>query len=414
MLVLQSILGLIAFLGLAWLLSENRGRVSARMAVIGLLLQVVTGLVLLKVPFVQEAFLQLNRIVVALEQSTRAGTSFVFGYIGGGQEPYEITNAAANVVFAFQSLPLVLFISALSALLFYWKVLPLVVRGFSWALQKTMRIGGAEGVGVASNIFLGMVESPLLIRPYLRNMTRSELFSVMTCGMATIAGTVMVLYASILRNVIPGALGHILIASLISAPAAVTVAKLMVPETGELTSGKITAPDEYRSPMDAITKGTMQGVELLLSIVAMIIVLVAFVYLINLILTVLPDAGGRPITLQRLMGYIMAPVMWLTGIPWSETTTAGSLMGTKTILNELVAYVDLSNLSEGVLSPRSRVILIYAMCGFANPGSLGIMIGGMGTMVPERREEIVALGFRSIIAGTIATCMTGAVAGLFL
>jgi CNT family concentrative nucleoside transporter len=245
-------------------------------------------------------------------------------------------------------------------------------------------------------------------------MTRSELFSVMTCGMATIAGTVMVLYASILRNVIPGALGHILIASLISAPAAVTVAKLMVPETGELTSGKITAPDEYRSPMDAITKGTMQGVELLLSIVAMIIVLVAFVYLINLILTVLPDAGGRPITLQRLMGYIMAPVMWLTGIPWSETTTAGSLMGTKTILNELVAYVDLSNLSESALNPRSRVILIYAMCGFANPGSLGIMIGGMGTMVPERREEIVALGFRSIIAGTIATCMTGAVAGLFL
>jgi len=401
-------------MGLAWLLSENRGRVSLRMAVIGLLLQVVTGLILLKVPFVQEAFLQLNRLVVALEQSTRAGTSFVFGYIGGGQEPYEVTNAAANVIFAFQSLPLVLFISALSALLFYWKVLPVVVRGFSWALQKTLRIGGAEGVGVASNIFLGMVESPLLIRPYLRQMTRSELFSVMTCGMATIAGTVMVLYASILRDVIPGALGHILIASIIATPASVTVAKLMVPETGELTSGKITAPDAYRSPMDAITKGTMQGVELLLSIVAMIIVLVAFVYLINLILTVLPDAGGRPITLQRLMGYIMAPVMWLTGIPWGEATTAGSLMGTKTILNELVAYVDLSNLSEGALNPRSRIILIYAMCGFANPGSLGIMIGGMGTMVPERRDEIVALGFRSIIAGTIATCMTGAVAGLFL
>ena len=414
MLVLQSILGLAAFMGLAWLLSENRGRVSLRMAVIGLLLQVVTGLILLKVPFVQEAFLQLNRLVVALEQSTRAGTSFVFGYIGGGQEPYEVTNAAANVIFAFQSLPLVLFISALSALLFYWKVLPVVVRGFSWALQKTLRIGGAEGVGVASNIFLGMVESPLLIRPYLRQMTRSELFSVMTCGMATIAGTVMVLYASILRDVIPGALGHILIASIIATPASVTVAKLMVPETGELTSGKITAPDAYRSPMDAITKGTMQGVELLLSIVAMIIVLVAFVYLINLMLAIMPDAGGRPITLQRLMGYIMAPVMWLTGIPWGEATTAGSLMGTKTILNELVAYVDLSNLSEGALNPRSRIILIYAMCGFANPGSLGIMIGGMGTMVPERRDEIVALGFRSIIAGTIATCMTGAVAGLFL
>lgn len=414
MLVLQSIFGLIAFLVLAWLFSENRRRVSVRMAVIGLLVQVVTGLVLLKVPFVQDAFLQLNRVVVALEESTRAGTSFVFGYVGGGKEPFEVTDAAASVILAFQSLPLVLFISALSALLFYWKVLPLVVRAFSWVLQKTMRIGGAEGVGVASNIFLGMVESPLLIRPYLRSMTRSELFSVMTCGMATIAGTVMVLYASILRNVIPGALGHILIASIISAPAAVTVAKIMTPETGALTPAKLTAPDEYSSPMDAITKGTTQGIQLILSIVAMIIVLVAFVHLINLILTVLPDAGGHPITLQRLMGYIMAPVMWLAGIPWSEATTAGSLMGTKTILNELVAYVDLANLGEGVLNPRSRIILIYAMCGFANPGSLGIMIGGMGTMVPERRAEIVALGFRSIVAGTIATCMTGAVAGLFL
>jgi len=288
-----------------------------------------------------------------------------------------------------------------------------VVRGFSWALQRTMRIGGAEGLGVAANIFVGMVESPLLIRPYLKDMTRSELFTVMTCGMATIAGTMLVLYASLLGGVIPDALGHILTASIISAPAAITIAKIMVPETGELTSGRLARADEYRSSMDAITKGTMSGIQLLLSVVAMIIVLVAFVQLVNIILGVFPDAGGRPITLQRLLGYAMAPVMWLAGIPWGEAATAGSLMGTKTILNELIAYVDLSNLPEGTLSERSRLILTYAMCGFANPGSLGIMIGGMGAMVPERREEIVALGFRSIVAGTIATCMTGVVAGLF-
>jgi CNT family concentrative nucleoside transporter len=245
-------------------------------------------------------------------------------------------------------------------------------------------------------------------------MTRSELFAVMTCGMATIAGTVLVLYATMLDAVIPNALGHILTASIISAPAAIMIAKIMVPETGEVTSGKLTPVSEYRSSMDAITKGTMSGIQLLLSIVAMIIVLVAFVHLINIILSIIPDAGGRPITLQRLLGYVMAPAMWLAGVPWGEAATAGSLMGTKTVLNELIAYFDLSHLEPGALSDRSRLIVMYAMCGFANPGSLGIMIGGMGAMAPERREEIVALGFRSIAAGTIATCMTGAVAGLFM
>jgi CNT family concentrative nucleoside transporter len=236
----------------------------------------------------------------------------------------------------------------------------------------------------------------------------------MTVGMATIAGTMLVLYANIVGAVIPNALGHILTASIISAPAAVTISKLMVPETGELTSGRLAPTGEYRSAMDAITKGTMSGIQLLLSIIAMIIVLVAFVHLINIVLGILPDAGGEPITLQRIFGYIMAPVMWLAGIPWSEATTAGSLMGTKTILNELIAYLDLAALPGGALSEHSRIIVIYAMCGFANPGSLGIMIGGLGGMVPERRDEIVSLGFRSIVAGTLATCMTGAIAGLFI
>jgi CNT family concentrative nucleoside transporter len=277
-----------------------------------------------------------------------------------------------------------------------------------------MRIGGAEGFSVASNVFLGMVESPLVVKPYLKEMTRSEMFSIMTVGMAGVAGTVMVLYASILGPIVPDALGHILIASIISAPAGVAIAKVMVPETKPITTGKVVPPVEARSAMDAITRGTADGIQLLINIVAMVIVLVALVFLVNLGLRLLPEVGGGPITLQRLLGYAMAPVMWLVGIPWSECLTAGSLMGTKTVLNELIAYVDMSRVDPALLSDRSRIILTYAMCGFANPGSLGIMIGGMGAMVPERREEIVSLGVRTILSGTLATCMTGAVAAIFI
>jgi CNT family concentrative nucleoside transporter len=372
----------------------------------------LVGLILLKIPIFRDFFLLLNRLVLSLEEATTAGTSFVFGYLGGADLPFKEKFPGAGFILAFRALPLVLIISALSALMFYWKILPMIVKAFSWALQKTMGLGGTEGVGVSANIFVGMVESPLFIRPYLQRMTRSEIFALMTSGMATIAGTVMVLYASILKNTIPDIMGHILTASFISIPAAITISKLMVPETDELTPGELSIPEKATSSMDAITKGTLQGVELLLNIIAMLVVLVALVYLINLILGLLPEFGGTAVSLQRIMGYIMAPLVWLMGIPLHETTTAGALMGTKTILNELLAYLDLSRLEPDTLSPRSKLIITYAMCGFANPGSLGIMIGGMGTMAPTRRNEIVALGFRSIIAGTLATCMTGAVIGI--
>jgi concentrative nucleoside transporter, CNT family len=410
--IIQSGAGLLIFVVLAWLMSENRKAAEIKTAVIGIVLQLLVGLVLLKLPLFRDFFLLLNRLVLSLEEAVTAGTSFVFGYLGGGELPFKEKFPGASFILAFRGLPLVLLMSALSALLFYWKILPLVVKAFSLALQKTMRIGGAEGLGVSVNIFVGMIEAPLFIRPYLKKMTRSEIFTIMTCGMATIAGTVMVLYASILSNTIPGVMGHILTASIISVPAAVTVAKLMVPETGELTSGVLAAPEQATSAMDAVTKGTLQGVELLINIIAMLVVLVALVYLVNLILGLLPDLGDRPITMQRLMGYVMAPVVWLMGVPWREAPTAGALMGTKTILNELLAYLDMSRLPPGTLSPRSLLIMTYAMCGFANPGSLGIMIGGMGTMAPTRRDEIVGLGLRSIIAGTLATCMTGAVVGI--
>ena len=410
--IFQSIAGLMIFAAIAWVLSENRKQVKVKVVIIGMVLQLLIGFILLKLPLFSEFFLLLNRAVLSLEEATTAGTSFVFGYLGGGALPFTEKYPGASFILAFKALPLVLLMSALSALLFYWKILPVVVKAFSWTLQKTMGLGGTEGLGVSANIFVGMIESPLFIRPYLERMTRSEIFTLMTCGMATIAGTVMVLYASILSKTIPDVMGHILTASIISVPAAIVISKLMVPETGELTSGELTAPEEASGSMDALTRGTLQGVDLLINIIAMIVVLVALVYLANLILGLLPEIGDQKITLQRIMGIIMAPVVWLMGVPWNEATTAGALMGTKTILNELLAYLDMSRLPPGALSPKSILIMTYAMCGFANPGSLGIMIGGMGTMAPTRRNEIVELGFKSVIAGTLSTCMTGAVVGI--
>ena len=410
--IIQSVAGLFVFSGIAWLIGENRKHVRIKLIIVGIAVQLAIGILLLKLPVCRKFFISLNHLVLALETSTKAGTTLVFGYLGGGALPFAEKFPGSSFILAFQALPLILVISAISSLLFYWKILPLIVRAFSAAMQKFLGLGGAEGLGVSANIFVGMVESPLFIRPYLKDMTRSEIFTLMTTGMATIAGTVMVLYASILSRAIPDIMGHILTASIISVPAAITISKIMIPETGQRTAGELTPPEPALSAMDAVTRGTIQGIQLLINIIAMLIVLVALVHLLNLMLGLLPDIGGQPVTLQRLFGIIMAPVVWLMGIPWKEAPTAGALMGTKTVLNEFLAYLDMSRLPQGVLSPKSLLIMTYAMCGFANPGSLGIMIGGMGTMAPEKRDEIVFLGLRSVIAGTLATCMTGAVIGL--
>jgi concentrative nucleoside transporter, CNT family len=411
---LQGIVGIIFLTGLAWLISENRRAVRFQIIFTGLVVQFVLALIMLKIPLFGDFFTLLNRGVIALEQATTAGTTFAFGYLGGGKLPFAETYPGSTFIFAFKAMPLLLVVSALSSLLFYWKILPLVVRAFSWLLQKTMGVGGAVGVGAAANVFLGMVEAPLLIRPYLGQLTRSELFITMSCGMANIAGTVMVLYVTILGPQIPGVMGHILIASIISTPAAIMISLLMVPETGEITLGKYIPPEKASSSMDAITRGTADGLMMYLNIIAMLIVLVALVALTNEILGLMPDLQGKPFTLQRLLGYIMAPVAWMIGIPWSESATAGFLLGEKTILNELIAYLDLSKLPAGALNIRSQIIMVYALCGFANLGSLGILIGGMAAMSPERRSEIVSLGFKSILCGTMATCMVGAIVGLFL
>lgn len=412
MIRLQSLLGVFTLLAIAWILSENKRKLPFRLILVGLGMQLFLAFFLIKVPASQGIFLSLNQGVVVLEQATKSGTAFVFGYLGGGPSPFDETFPEAGYVLAFRGLPLVLVISALSSLLFYWGILPRMVRFFSIILQRTMGISGVEGLGTASNIFVGMVEAPLLIKPYLEKVTRSELFTVMTSGMATIAGTVMVLYATILQRAIPDVMGHLLIASIISAPAAVMVSKIMIPEMGKTLAEKIELRIEAGSAMDAITKGTLDGIKLLISIIGMLVVLVALVELCNQLLRFLPDMYGGPISLERLLGTIMAPVAWLMGVPWAEAQVSGSLMGTKTILNEFIAYIELSKLPEESLGLRSRMIMTYAMCGFANPGSLGIMIGGMGAMVPERRDEIVILGLRAIVAGTITTCLKGSVIGI--
>jgi CNT family concentrative nucleoside transporter len=414
MLRLQSALGVFALLLIALVLSEKRRAVSLRQAAIGLVATFVTAIVLLKVPVVARAFGAINDAVGAISAASRAGSSFVFGYIGGGALPFDLKVPGADFILAFQALPIVLVMSVLTTLLFYWRVLPPVVRGMAWLLERTLGVGGAVGLSTAANIFLGMVEAPLFVRPYLAQMTRSELFLVMTGGMAGIAGTVLVLYATLLAPLIPDAAAHFVIASVLGAPAAILVSLIMVPETtGDRTGGALEDPEmEVSSTMDAIVKGTGAGIELLINIVAMLLVLVALVYLVNAILGLLPNIGGAAISLQRLLGLVMAPVCWLMGLPWDQAVTAGSLMGTKTVLNELIAYVDFSKLPPGALDARSRLIMLYAMCGFANFASLGIMIGGLGVMAPERREEINALGLKSIVSGTLTTCLMGAVVGV--
>ncbi|GAB6127251.1 NupC/NupG family nucleoside CNT transporter [Humidesulfovibrio idahonensis] len=410
--MLHSAFGLFCLIFFAWLLSTNRRLVPWRMIIGGLGLQFAIAGLVLKVPALKDVFMGLNALVQAAETATRAGTSFVFGFVGGAPTPYVSANPALNFSLAFQSLPLVIVIAALTSLLFYWGVLQRVVRLFSFMLEKTMGIGGALGVGAAGCIFLGMIESPLLIRPYLAVMTRSELFALMATGMSCIAGTMLMLYASVLGPVIPDALGHILTASIIHAPAALLIASVLLPEEGRPTLGREMPKSSAAGSVDALCRGTWEGLQLFWNIVAMLIVFVAVVKLVNLGLGVLPPVAGAPMTLERALGVLLSPVAWLIGIPWVEAQTAGALIGTKIILNEFLAFIDMAALPPEALSAQARLILAYAMCSFANFGSVGILIAGLGTLCPERRSEITGLGMRALLAGVIASLMTGAVVGV--
>ncbi|HEY1935749.1 MAG TPA: nucleoside transporter C-terminal domain-containing protein [Acetobacteraceae bacterium] len=406
-------LGIAALLLLAWLLSENRRNIPWRTVVAGLLLQLAFAVLLLRVPPATRAILAVNDAALALQNATQVGTGFVFGYLAGGPLPFAETHPGASFIIAFQALPLVLTISALASLLFYWGVLQRITGAFAWLLRRFMGVSGALAMGAAVHIFVGMVEAPLLVRPYLARMQRGELFALMTCGMAGVAGTVMVIYGMFLAPIVPNALGNIVIASVISTPGALVVAALMVPwSRPDDAEARLIIRDPPLSSLDALVKGTIEGIPILAGIIAVLLVAVASVALFNMVLGLLPQWDGTAITLQRIFALPFRPVMWLIGVPWRETAGAATLMATKTVLNEFVAYLRFSTLPPDSFSPHTRLILTYALCGFANFGSLGIMIGGLGAMVPERRHEIVALGMRSILSGTLATCISGALAGM--
>ncbi len=407
---LQSALGLCVFIAIAWALSENRRAFPWQTVVVGLGLQIVLAAALLGIPAMREALLSLNVIVDAIQSATAKGSSFVFGYTGGGTPPFEVKNPNAMVTIAFTVLPIVLVMSALSALLWHWRVLPVVVKGFALALERSMKIGGALGVGCASNIFLGMIEAPMLIKPYLEKMTRSELFTLFTCGLANVAGTVLVLFATVIEPVVPGALGHIIVASLLSLPASILLAKVMIPGD-ETTPANLGSVRLYRSTMDAVATGAEDGMKMYLNIIAMLVVMISLVALANIILGNI-EIAGSPLSFERVLGWAFAPIVWLIGVPWADAATAGSLMGTKTVLNEFIAYLNLAALPPDALSERSKLLMVYAMCGFANLGSVGMMIAGVSALAPSRREEIVQLSLWSIIPGTLSTCMTAAVVGL--
>ncbi len=426
---MRGLVGWAALVLLGWGLSENRRAIPWRVVAGGLVLQVALAVLMIELPQARAGIVLLNRATDALGRATDQGTGFVFGYLGGGALPYAELHPGASFILAFHVLPLVLVISALASLLFHCGVLQRVTAVFALLLRRALGIDGPLALAAAVHVFVGNIEAPLLIRPYLRALQRGELFAVMACGMAGIAGTVMVIYATILRPVLPDALGSIIVASVVSTPAALAIAALMVPfaptdagaragvsradaraglSRADARAGLLREP--ALSALDALVRGVADGIAPLVGITTTLLVAVALVGLLDMALSLLP---GAP-TLEGLLAVPFRPVLWLMGVPWAETTAAGLLMGTKTVLNEFVAYLHLAALPPGTLSPRSTVILTYALCGFANFGSLGIVLGGMGAMVPERRGEITALGLRSVLAGTMATCMSGALAGVLI
>lgn len=411
MTVVQALLGILVFIGLALPFSSNWRRVNWKLVLFAVALQFIICVLLLKAPGIREAVQYVNRAVGALGAATLEGTSFVFGYLGGRQPPFEVAYPNTLVTFAFQVLPLVIVMSAISALLWYWRILPMVIRGISYVFERALGTRGPAGLVATANIFMGQIEAPLLVRPYLARMTRYELLLVMTAGMATIAGSVMVIYSAMLGEQIQGVLGQLITKSIMSVPAAILFAHLLIPENNESSQVLEKPPRVYEGAMDAITRGTSDGLNIWLNIIAIIIVAIALVALLNNIIGMIV-VGGAPLTLERLAGWAFSPIAWLMGVPWHEATEVGTLLGIKTVLNEFIAYLRMQELPTDALSEHSKLIALYAVCGFANLSSVGIQISGIGAMCPERRGDLMSLGFRALIAATLASCMCGAVVGI--
>ena len=410
----QGLVGIVLILMLAWALSEDRAnRPGWRWIAGAVLLQIAVAIAVTQVPFIWTLVGYANSAVFAIEKATLVGSSYMFGYTGGAPIPFILKPGAEQpVIVAFQILPLIIVFSALSALLWHWGILRAAVRGLSWALRSTMGVSGVVGLGAGATMFLGVVESPLVLRAYFERMSRSEMFMIMVLIMATISGAILVLYATTLSKTVPNAVGHMIVASLVSLPAAVLVARLMVPGDGTTSADDEKADLQYESSMDAIIKGTMEGVSLVLAVIGIIIVVFALVNLADQLLAWLPYVDGQPLTLKRGFGWLFAPVMWSIGIPWDQAPAAGALMGTKTILNEYVAYLDLAALPADTFDARSKLIITYALCGVANLASVGLLVSTISTLAPTRRAEVSSLGLKSWVAGNMASAMTGAVIGL--
>lgn len=411
---LQGLIGIAVILLLAWALSESRAaRPSWRWIGGALLLQVSIALVVTRVPFIWTLVGFANQAVSAIEAATLVGSSYMFGYTGGAPIPFLLKPGyEAPIIVAFQILPLIIVFSAISALLWHWGVLRVVVRGLSWALQRSLGVSGVVGLGGGATIFLGVVESPLVLRAWFGRMSRSDLFMIMVMIMATISGAILVLYATTLAKTVPNAVGHMIVASLISLPAAILVARIMVPGDGT-TSELVPEPDlRYESSMDAVIRGTMDGMTLVLAVIGIIITVFALVNLVDQVMGMLPMVEGTPLTLRRMLGWLLSPAMWAIGVPWEQAPAAGSLMGTKAVLNEYVAYLDLDGLPSGTFDTRSLLIVTYALCGVANLASVGLIVSTVATLAPERRSEVAQLGMKSWLAGNMVSMMTGAVIGL--
>jgi CNT family concentrative nucleoside transporter len=410
----QSLAGIAATIAICWALSEKRHAFPWKLALGAVAVQAALVLLLFGAPSARAVLGAASQAVDGLSSSTQAGVAFVFGFLAGGEQPYAVTNPGGLFVFAFRVLPVILVICALSALLWHWRILKWITQGFGFVFEKTMGLRGPPALATAATVFMGQVEGPIFIRSYLSALSRSELFLLLAVGMSCVSGSTMVAYATILKGVLPNAAAHVLTASIISAPAGVLLARILVPrdaEAEQAPEGELGADKVYESSIDALMRGAGDGLAIVLNVGATLIVFVSLVAMIDGLLGRFAPVGGAALSLERGLGLVFAPLAWCLGIPWKEAGTAGALLGVKLMLTEFTAFIKLANLGPGLLSDRSRMIMTYALCGFANIASVGINVAGYSVLVPERRGEVMGMVWKAMLAGFLATCMTASVVG---
>jgi len=411
------IIGFVGLVCIAIPFSQNRSSINYRHIFAAIILQIVLAFALLKIPFIVQIFAYLSEGVTALQAATQEGAEFVFGYLSNSStSPFESSGTGNSMIFAFQILPLIIVISSLSALLWFWNILPLIIRAISKIFEKLFNIGGPIGLGATANIIMGQVEAPLLVRPYLSRMSEKELLILMTAGMSTVSGSIMIALVSMLAPQFPdiNLIQHLVSASILSIPAAIMYANIMIPSSEVTNFDGNSVPKVYESSMDAITRGTRDGLDICLNVGAILIAFIALVSLLNSLLGILGGwIGVSDLSLQLILGYIFFPIVWLMGVPLSETLASAELLGLKTALNEFVAYGALANIEPDALSDRSKLITLYALCGFANFSSVGILVSGISAMAPERKNDLIRVSIKALIGATLASCMTGLVIGIF-